>query len=733
MGFWENRERKYDSNYRGSVIGIGVGAAVALATVIAGFYLLNRDTIARRKLALETAQAAEFQKKAAEDRELAAAEQERLSRYNTLILNSTGEGIFGTDPTGRLTFINDAAGAMLGVDPPTTAVGVNLIDLVQPLPVGADISAPPDPTAVFPAVATARTGEPARGDDFTFRRASGARFPVEYSAFPIQDRGRVAGAVVAFADITKRKVAEKELSDAKQLAEEANVAKSQFLANMSHELRTPLNAVILYSELLQEESADRGIDDFGPDLEKIRTAGKHLLSLVNGVLDLSKIEAGKMDLYLETFDIAQMVADVAGTVEPLVNKKNNKLVVNVAETAGVVHGDLTKTRQILFNFVSNAAKFTENGTVTLSVARSQRDGREVVTYQVTDSGIGMTPEQLGKLFKPFSQADESTTRKYGGTGLGLTICRRFAEMMGGDISVDSVPDRGTTFVVHIPTTIGIAPTGPHGVALTAPVNGAVLVIDDNPDARQFVVDVLAKEGLQAVTAADGEEGLRLAKSFKPAAIFLDVIMPKLDGWAVLSALKRDPGLAEVPVIMLTIAAGKDLSFTLGAAEYLTKPVEQDELVKVIRKYCEGVSDPGILVVDDDDTTRHAVRRALTRSGFLVDEAANGRQALDLTTRRRYSLVILDLVMPELDGFGFLKEFRHTPNGDGVPVVIVTSKDLTNAERERLTGQVEAVLQKGGYSLDELQAEIHRLAGRLQGKEQAIAATLPAASALPTGL
>ena len=708
------RKRQHAANYRYSRVTIGLSTAVALVTVGLGFYFIHRDAEGRRRLALEQEAAAAQQKKAAEFREAAAAEQERLARYNTLILNSTGEGIVGVGPDGRVTFANAAAGNLLGIVP-DEAVGRGLIELVHPLPEDADGDEAMPKVEDFPPTRTAITGDPARGADFAFRRGNGTRFPVEYSSYPIEYQGTVAGAVVAFSDVTTRKLQEKEIQEAAVRAEQANLAKSQFLANMSHELRTPLNAVILYSELLQEESEDRGIDDFGPDLEKIRSAGKHLLSLVNGVLDLSKIEAGKMDLYLEDFDVREMLDDVLGTIAPLIEKKHNAMELKVPGTLGTVHGDLTKTRQILFNFLSNAAKFTENGIVTLAVDRMQRHGREVISYTVKDSGIGMTDEQMGKLFQPFTQADESTTRKYGGTGLGLTICKRFAELMGGDITVTSVPNEGTTFQIQVPTTVGVKaqevaqPEPVSAIPLSVPRDGAVLVIDDNPEARKFIVEALAKEGMSAVTASDGEEGLKIAKQFRPAAIFLDVIMPRLDGWGVLAELKKDAKLADVPVIMLTVAAGKDMGYTLGAAEYLTKPVDGEDLTAVIRKYCEADTDTAVLVVDDDDTTRHAVRRALTRAGFVVDDAVNGADALEKTRVKPYALIILDLVMPVMDGFAFVREFRKTPQGNQTPIVIVTSKDLTPGDRKQLTGQVEAVMQKGGYSLEELQAEIHRFA------------------------
>ncbi len=386
-------------------------------------------------------------------------------------------------------------------------------------------------------------------------------------------------------DVTERKRNAEQLLEAKQAAEAANVAKSQFLASMSHELRTPLNAVIMYSELLQEECEDRGLADLLPDLEKIRIGGKHLLSLINGVLDLSKIEAGKMELSLEKFDLAQMMDEVVGTVQPLVGKKANTLDLRCAADLGEMYSDLTKVRQILFNLVSNACKFTENGTITLEATRTREPEGDWITFRVADTGIGMTPEQLARLFQRFTQGDASTTRKYGGTGLGLAISKHFCEMMGGEVTASSTSGAGSTFTVRLPaqTVLAASPESP-AAGPSAPEGSVVLVIDDEPAVLEFMTRSLTAKGVRVVTAADGEEGLRLAAQFRPAVIFLDVLMPRMDGWSVLSALKADSKLRNIPVIMLTLMNEAEMGYMLGAAEYLTKPIDRDRLVEVLEKY-----------------------------------------------------------------------------------------------------------------------------------------------------
>ena len=481
--------------------------------------------------------------------------------------------------------------------------------------------------------------------------------------------------------------------------------KSEFLANMSHELRTPLNAIIGYSEMLEEEAQDLGQEAFIPDLAKINTAGKHLLELINSVLDLSKIEAGKMELYLETFAVAGTVRDIAAVIQPLAEKNRNRLAVRCAADAGNMQADLTKVRQALFNLLSNACKFTEEGVIGLTVSREARDGAERLVFAVSDTGIGMTPEQMDRLFQEFSQADASVTRRYGGTGLGLALSRRLARMMGGDITVESEAGRGSTFTMWVPAVVEKA--GPEPSLTVAPASGAetVLIIDDDAAVRDLVQRFLTKEGFRVAVAASGEEGLRLAKELRPDAITLDVIMPGLDGWAVLSALKADTDLAEIPVIMLTLVDDRNLGYTLGATEYLTKPLDRERLLAALRKHRRDLP---VLVVDDDPPIRELLRRQLEGDGYRVVEAENGRVALTRLCEGTPGLIVLDLMMPEMDGFEFMEELRRHESWGGIPVIVLTSKDVTAEDQQRLNGGVERVIQKAAYTRESLLGEVRRL-------------------------
>lgn len=395
-------------------------------------------------------------------------------------------------------------------------------------------------------------------------------------------------------EVFQRKQTQEELLNAKHAAEEANRAKSTFLANMSHELRTPLNAIIGYSEMLEEETRDSGKIENVQDLKKIQSAGKHLLSLINDVLDLSKIEAGKMGLHLETFDVSQVIEEMVTTLQPAAAKNANSIHVHLAENLSVMKADITKVRQILFNLLSNACKFTDHGAISVDVDQIKVENKDWIQFRVSDTGIGISAKQKQNLFQEFAQADASIARKYGGTGLGLAITHRFVQLMKGQINVESEPGQGAIFTVQLPAQVVIesaesTQSESAGKVLAASSETktgleTILVIDDDPSVRDLMSRFLTKLNFHVVAAANGEEGIRLAKQVHPLLITLDVVMPDCDGWAVLNRLKCDSELAEIPVIMVTVVDNEAMGLELGASNYLIKPVDRDRLAVLVEKH-----------------------------------------------------------------------------------------------------------------------------------------------------
>ena len=503
-----------------------------------------------------------------------------------------------------------------------------------------------------------------------------------------------------------------EMEKARDEAIDAKGETSRFFANMSHELRTPLNAILGYGEMLAEDCEDLGYDDLLPDLKKITSAGTHLLSLINNILDISKIESGKMELYITSFEIEDVVDVIKDISAPLVSKNNNAFQCNIQDGIGAMRQDETKLRQCLSNLLSNAAKFTEAGTVTLEVDASLEKEIEMVSFKVIDTGEGMSEEGVGKVFEVYTQAERSTSAKHGGTGLGLPLSREMAQMMGGDITLTSELGVGSVFTLKLPRD---CPQDEHEVSDSV-LEGIdddeklVVLIDDDVTMHDLIKRTLNKIGLTLVGATDSEKGMQMVRETKPKLLLLDVLMPGRDGWSILRECKSDPELKDMPVIMVSQLNQDTLANSLGADDYITKPIDRELFLKTIKNILgDGDTDNNkILIIDDDENTRDLLSRMLKEGGWEPKTAKDGKEGLDQLGEDP-ALIVLDLEMPRMDGFEFLNQYIETVNEeDRCPILVYSGKDLTDVQKELLENNVEGLVRKDEVSMDELSAIVKEI-------------------------
>jgi PAS domain S-box-containing protein len=506
-------------------------------------------------------------------------------------------------------------------------------------------------------------------------------------------------------DLSKSKRIEEERS---REIEQAARLKSEFLANFSHEIRTPLNGIIGYCDLLMREEGSRLTPHGRRDLQVVKANAKTLLGLINDILDLSKIEAGHVEIVREKVDAVAVVDECVATIRDFLKGKQVDVLATVAPDVATLETDALKLRQILLNLLTNAAKFTDNGEILVD---ARREGDQVV-FTVEDTGAGIPDDQVAYIFEKFRQVDGSATRKVGGTGLGLAIVRELCKVLGGTVDVKSTVGRGSVFTVRLPILDERGdvhavrrPTPSADVPAARPSGATVLVVDDDPVVQQLLKVELEREGMRVLIAADGIEAMTMARHYRPSAIVLDIHLPKLDGWTVLADLKADPALASIPVVIVSIEEQRARGISLGAVEYLVKPIDPEKLVATIARTVTPGSGE-ILVVDDDPTARELVSRQLRRAGFSTAEAANGDDALLRSRVTRPALIVLDLMMPGTSGFEVLRQLRA--EAIPIPVVVLTGKTLSETEVQQLRDGLTSVVQKDGAGLDGVVAEAKRV-------------------------
>lgn len=522
-----------------------------------------------------------------------------------------------------------------------------------------------------------------------------------------QDKMRLAALIAVFCCVALFllfAIENHRVASRRRAAEYSSEVKSVFLASMSHELRTPLNAIIGYSQMLQEDAEDAGRKEDLQDLQRIETAGRHLLELINSVLEMSKIDAGKVDIHTSVFPLQPLLDEVIELIRPLASKNQNSLALVVAPGVGSMHSDDTRIRQCLLNLLSNSAKFTQNGSIKLHVERVLEGARPFIRLAVSDTGAGMPPAEMHRLFEPFSQLEAHNRGKGHGTGLGLAITRRLARMLGGDATAESTLGKGSVFTLMLPEEVS-----PGAIAASVQASPhtrpAVLVIDDDADIHGIVRRLFLRQPLEVASAYDGDEGIRLARRLRPRVILLEVQMERADGWAVLQRLKSDEELAGIPVLLCSFLDVHQDSRAFHAAEILTKPIDLERLSVSIFRHAANSDSRTALIVEDDPAARHSLRQPLEQIGWSVTEAADGMEALERFVTDAPSLIVLDLRLPKLDGFEFLARLRAMESGKSTPVIVVTAMDLDNAQRKRLQQHSASLVPKAGMRSPDLIAQV----------------------------
>ena len=606
------------------------------------------------------------------------------------------------DAQGRILRINDTAAKLMGK--PSEQLLGRTIDVVA-TPETAELVRKHDREVLEEHGVTACEEQVSYlGGSYTFLTR---RFPIT------NEHGKVDGVGVLSVDISQRIHMEHELRTAKAEAEAANQAKSLFLANMSHELRTPLNSIIGLSELTFEQAEEREDSETAEIMRRVVNAGRHLLSLINDILDISRIESGRVELHTEVVQVHTLLESVVHSMQPLASSNGNRLVLEVAPEVGLACIDVTRLKQVLLNLVGNAIKFTQNGEVKVSA--SCRDQQLYVA--VSDTGIGMSPDQMERIFEPFEQADRSIARRFGGSGLGLTISRQLLGLMRGRVDVSSGIQAGSVFTICLP--VGDVDKAEPRAANTNDTvstrdrNPVVLVVDDDPDACGMVRNALQRDGINVVSASSGEQALALTRALRPAVMVLDILLGDMTGWDVLAAIRADPEHAELPVILCTVTDPDRRTGLLGVVEHLTKPFDRDHLSHLVQRFVGDSTASSLLVVDDDDFYRNSIASVLRQAGHQVDTAPNGEHALRMMRQRAPDLLLLDMVMPGMDGLEVIEAMRTDPALAPVPIMLVTAADVTPEISRRLYERAVLLIRKGEADITDVVQHVHQLLERLQ--------------------